>query len=291
MDLVSSFIISIIFGIISCIPAIVIRKFFGTFYKIKSIFLMIVCSILGILLAYTIFYVIGIEIKELSIITMMIMCFGSYNILLTKDCIKSNQSNVVKVQLKEEVSDVSNIEQLIDNLMSDCGNVSLNSEYLNIYKDEVTSLYNMVVFTNELVFHIYALWLASLVSREAKDFQRIKNDVNGVLYKKIMLNDDNKLSQEEFNNIIDSRVNLILNEKDFEVKNFDFLSLCNAEIDILRESESKTSNDFYISDMRVLGYQSCNNPLAMMYLPSVYEAGFVDYYLVLFDKVMLGDNA
>jgi len=82
MDIITGFLVSIILGIAALIPAGVVRLLYKkSFNKPTAFILIMILIITGLLLVYSLAYVMGISIESFSFITLIIACTGTYNLI------------------------------------------------------------------------------------------------------------------------------------------------------------------------------------------------------------------
>ena len=150
----------------------------------------------------------------------------------------------------------------------------------------------IAVYTAELVFHIFSLWLINFTkkfkTKAASDDFICGSDFNIYIeYITEILNslikdclNKKSLDQQAVKDIIFSRVSIIESEQDFEIRNANFISLCDIALN---------EEDDYIfwrghSSELPLGF---GNPLNMLVLASAYKIGIVDEFL---EKLNISDS-
>ncbi len=142
------------------------------------------------------------------------------------------------------------------------------------------------VYTSELALHIFALFISNKISAlkgkaQAEQYFNSFEFLSFILCLKEFLNllIENNLNQkgidkETVKQIVITRVGIILKEKDFEIRNFDFQNLCNLAINYEEDCV------FYIGSYEKFSSRvEFDNPLNMMFLPSAYKVGLVDEFL------------
>lgn len=116
MEIVTGFIISVILGLLGLIPAVILRFLFkAKFNKIKSAILMIPIALIALLCLFAGVYSLGYEIQNYSIVTLAIVCWGTFQLLY----IENDFENLLpeKQNLKEKTEKFNNTRKtkLFDN--------------------------------------------------------------------------------------------------------------------------------------------------------------------------------
>lgn len=138
------------------------------------------------------------------------------------------------------------------------------------------------IYSCELALHCIALYMAKGLTNANKLYVEkcIKNttkEINNRFWE-LINSDSSKSISKAFSEgyiarIIKARAELIYIEKDFEVRNFNFVNLCNNELSRIGADEI-----FIITDIEKLGIVS-SSPFDLFVLPAAYKIGLIDKYL------------
>ena len=202
-----------------------------------------------------------------------------------------NKEQTVKAIKDEFQEEYKRVSPVLKDFIGDCTNIVYKSPFLKSevhqeWLDMKINVMAMTIYSTELAFHIVALWLANLDARKATNTTIVITAVIMYLYHELGYDKGNDYSYNDFKTLILNRKNLILTEKDFEVRNFNFLCMCNNEIKAFEDKNKPDDYKLMISDVSNLPVVG-GNPMTIPFLPSVYKDGFVKKYLDHLDSLVL----
>ncbi len=143
-NILLGFLVSIIIGIIGIIPSCILRFGFKVkFGRKKAAFVMIPIALLSIGLLTCLFYALGFEIKEFSLISLFLICFGTFQIICKENDFETsdNNSNDEYLQRNKYTSYLDYLEAK--------GNKKCNNSNCDEFEDEGI-LENIVEFFNQV---------------------------------------------------------------------------------------------------------------------------------------------